>query len=593
MKTYLSYGVREMVKRKRLFLFIILSFTSVMIVGLNTGIFMYGFLQSRIEQAGQDYHFMLGRLDESDLEIIRSVDCVESVRGEEVSGTVTAYIIFKDDFAGKFKIYAEEVLEALDPWERIPYYHNEKIYYDAAGVTGFWFNPIYMESYNYNYLDISILITILFSFAASAGVLLCFHIKISSTTTEYGILSSLGMKKRQVFMINLLQLFICEAISFFIAFPISYIVMEVSSHIAKKNLYSLESNLFIVKIPYADVLFALIFMFAFIGFGIGLMLKAKLKMPINYVIKDIKNINVVYSGYSGKKFEQLAFESESEKDTSKSSIAPYINIYNKRNFYGIFYESMCRIFIMVLPIAAVVTSIFPLRPMIASTKYLNQEDCVVIDFIDTFNSNPISESVKEEILSVNGVVSYRPEVSNLTNETVVLHINLDPDLRDSALSEIEMICDENYLGFTNRYQITRNIVTQSSYYFTLYICEGIFLTICSGIIIFLLNTYVFSSRKPEFALIRVLGLKSDEIKKILMRDSILLLPAYVLSMIIYYPIMFKFFMMGEFDLNIFMYIISFGIIQAAVFFAVSLLSYRYNLRRFAKSSISENLNKSY
>ncbi len=291
LKTCWFYAWRDFVKKPKQFRALIIV---SMLVMMSVNFFlMYLECESvrRVsEYTPSNYHIKLYYLtmaEAEEIERMEEVDCIytEYVEMNEYGqkGTVLAVRIrLKSAYANQAGSFARSLMSEYDLYE-LPRYSKYR--------TDF---KMYSDVYNYNYYvetttpyivrPSTLMIVGLFSLFLGSSVILLFHEKYERSVREYGTLRALGMRRRDIVIINLMETALVEVVSLIPAVGLSVAAFRGFSQLAS----DIESDVvyqYVSNIPIGNIIVV------FIAVTIGALAGSAITCALSYERSDIELIN--------------------------------------------------------------------------------------------------------------------------------------------------------------------------------------------------------------------------------------------------------------------------------------------------------------
>lgn len=291
-KTCWYYAWRDFVKKPKQFRALII--VSMLVMMSVNFLLMYMECES-IRQISEytptNYHIHLYYLtmkEAEEIEHMEEVDCIYTdyveIReyGQSSSTVLEVRIRLKQQYADRAGTFARSLMSKYDLYE-IPRYseyrNNLKMYDDVYNYT-------YYVATTTPYITrpSTLIIVALFSLFLGSSVILLFQEKYERSVREYGTLRALGMRRRDIVVINLMETALVELISLIPAVLLSLASFRVFSRLAS----DIETDVtlqYVSNLPIGNIIAV------FIAVTIGALAGSAITCALSYERSDIELIN--------------------------------------------------------------------------------------------------------------------------------------------------------------------------------------------------------------------------------------------------------------------------------------------------------------
>ena len=514
MKSFLLFPMKDLKKRPLSFLTSFLICMAGMFITFSMLFMQFGAYQAQIKNAEQTYHICLPNLQKDDIEKINNLSYVETVSGFQYEGNYTAYIRLKNNDPYELKNQCGKIIKDIDLDKTEAYANNS--YYSEYGVQDNWINQEYFDlatTFFYGEVIILILPFILFTIA---GFYFSIRIHIKNYIDEYATLRTFGIKVNQLLNIIVFQYSIIFLLANLISLFASFLLLKVISNYTHSTF---TDNFLLVdhQIPINESIITIILSYALFLImvqGCRSLLKQDIKLMLNksqeYSVSYKKRANCSFSGELG--------------------IMRYNTLYMKRSSHSLLTTALKNLILFILPFVfvALSASVYGMREQANTSDYdygifYSDPYEVTDEIINHINENDLVKSV--ETMHSYGDGTYGGA-----------YIYCVDGKEDECKIFIENIAKENLLLFTDNYHNAMLVKKQSNFFSIFYLIQAVILFMASINISLSDANFNYLKRTKEFAIIRSMGLCSQEIFKLYYPELIITFLSFMVSIVFSFSI---------------------------------------------------------
>lgn len=576
MKSYILYAVRDIKYRKKSFILIIFSITTVVCIITNFYTMTYGFFKAKLEIL-PDYHIVLGYLNNEDIDIIQNLDYVSSLYTKDIDGVKHIYVLLEDNNPDKYEYYCEMILNRINAWENYEYYSDSYAYYQATGKMHMtWTNYQYAEYANNSMIGAMFPFFILILLVASIILMLLFNIKIKNSLNDYAVLQSYGMKVRSIININIAELIISQFTGSLFGALLSFGMMNWFAKYTEIILSGDFAKLSYV-FPLKEFLLSFAGIFIITNIGLNIMCKRHLKQHI---------IDIIH----GNKMYYISFVSRTSNKFKKSSF--YGFLYQIRCRYTIIIQIISAAFLIILPVLFVtiglVVNVFSDLSPSNKTEY---PDLRIARGVTGIVIVEITQDLIDEISAIEGVKYYEADMSEYdgTYDQVLFYIT--DGLEEEVIARVLNMPITAALRVADLSSEQIYQKAEGNTYAVFFIFQAVILFVCNLFIIYYFYDYNLNERKHELLCLRAIGATKKHIIDILKYDFIAIGISLILGVALGYGAIYTLYMEGNVIAfsPVFMIL---GILTIfLLFMSMVLLVYNKTVKSIFSKNIAEELNK--
>lgn len=575
MTSYILYAVRDIKYRKKSFILIIFSITTVVCIIMNFYTMAYGFFKAKLEIL-PDYHIVLGYLNNEDIDIIQNLDYVSSLYTKDIDGVKHIYVLLEDNNPDKYEYYCETILNRINAWEKYEYYSGYYDYYQVKGILISWTNYEY-ASYADNTMIREIYpFFILIVLIAPIIIMLLFNIKIKNSLNDYAVLQSYGMKVRSIININIAELIISQFTGSLLGALLSFGMMNWFAKYTEIVLSGDFAKLSYV-FPLKEFLLSFAGIFIITSIGINIICKRHLKQHI---------IDIIH----GNKMYYISFVSRTSNKFKKSSF--YGFLYQVRCRYTIIIQIISAAFLIILPVLFVtiglVINVFSDLSPSNENEYADLRICRDGTGIIEVK---VTQDLVDEISAIEGVKYYEADVSEYDGTYDQVWFYITDGLEEEVIAKVlnMPITDALYVSDLSSEQIYQK--AEGNTYAVFFTFQAVILFVCNLFIIYYFYDYNLNERKHELLCLRAIGATKKHIIDILKYDFIAIGISLILGVSLGYGGIYTLYMEGNVIAfsPVFMIL---GILTIfLLFMSMVLLVYNKTVKSIFSKNIAEELNK--
>lgn len=515
------YAIREIFTRKKAFSTIFFIVTICLFVLFNLFLFSYGSHLALIERAANDYHVRIPSLTPQEIDEIKELDYVSSVRAVSRTDGHMAYITLINDDPFSLKAQCKQILVdvgidfSMDTEHEHNHEHDHSTH-SIYNVPDSWINHQYYDlTSTPHYMQI--LPTLFLIFVLSlVSVFFAIRIKTARTQKEYGYMLAIGISKSKITCMTVLQFLVLSLLSLVTSLATAIPILKIVSLFTQKAYYNSYAGV-IFAIPWSNLLvITVLFILVSLAFQIVSMIIVLNKEPLS-LIQERNTIYVPYVQRSSSKFE------------NNNKILAYRSLHNKRNIRNILIHFLKAISLFALPMILLVLSI-------------------------SYNEGRAFEDDRDFwISSADGRIS-EEIVSTLKNYELIDELFLGDKMSDGNYSYVSIYCkdgsetecgivleqlsDERGFLFVNIYQDELTLEAQANFFAPYFLVQSLLMFMCGLLIIGEDLRYELHTRRVEFSIIRSIGYTVTELKSLLIPYAWYGLSGFIFSAL------FIFFIMG-------------------------------------------------
>lgn len=405
----LTYALRELKLRRRTFIPVICIAVGVMLLMTNLMVYTQCDYSTDLAYYKTDTHMIMPELTSTDIDMLKTLDFVESVDTVPDGSSFIAYVKIKDEYHKNYFTFAQcgvDAIEELRLQNRSPYSGYYKRYQDhgidelsGCGLLNYTYTYYLRES---PIFSPGMIFTIFLAFLMHlASITLVFNMKIRRSKAEFATMRAMGAGIRELRKINQIEAVGITLAMFFPALLVSLGTMKLVS-VLSQNLYpgfGLNSVL-MFDVPWAAIAisFILYLLAAYIAVFI--------------VTRRLKT-RTVCELISGRDEKIPYVEKSSVKLINSPNFKPYGSLYTRRTLRTFVPTQVLILALILFPMLLGGAVCGGFMTLFSSDSC---EDSLLYSFESSYLNDQnlnIPRALVENMMSIDGVT--RVEQKNLTN----------------------------------------------------------------------------------------------------------------------------------------------------------------------------------
>jgi ABC-type transport system, involved in lipoprotein release, permease component len=527
MRGLFAYAVKDMKQRRKSELLIFISLTVMLFCIFNFTFLSRGMEISNTEINSNDYHILLGHLSEYDISIIDSLDFVKSVRTEEIGKVTHCYILLTDDNPNTLAKYRDKILEAIDAWNIIPFYHARLDYFTQRGYRDDFLNIRYLHGASDPVTTYIFIYVLCMSVTSAIPIAMTVNIKVRQKIEEFAVLKSVGMRNRHIIMVNLFQLIICFTAAFVVALTLSGVLMKVFSEVTVKMFAGNHNNLVrYIKVSWTDLLV----LFAGLLSCISLVVSAICTRNLNYTIVEMINgvriSTVPFVKKTSKMFVKYVGGDETDDvNVRKSGIASYGLLYQIRQRRTLFTRFFALALLIVMPMFHLLVSALMIDHLIIPIDrgYERGNYTITANYTGFVEVN-IPPSAVESIEAIEGVERTENRVIQEDGNVTQIDVYITPGMEDDTSAEIDVYVRDCGLVGRNVFENDKASAKFSILNSIFFLTQGTLIIISNLFVVHIFYYNYLDTRDGEMYYLRSMGVTRTDLARLLFYDMIWAVP---------------------------------------------------------------------
>lgn len=488
----LFYAVKELRKRKQATVALFSVMMVCLFITFNFSMMSYGSYVGEVEEQAARYHICIPKLTQTEASSILSLDYIESVRPVKMAdGSVRAYITLKNGAPYTLKTQCEQIISDLGLDDKSEYRKNT--FHQINGTAHGWINEQYYDLTITPYLLQNMSVMAIFYLFTGVSVCLALRTKNTRCMKEYGYMRTLGLKKREIRTLALVQAFLIFSVSALTALifsiPLHKLVCIFTDHVYTKTYAGIK-----FAISWNEILFAVgLLSFIVVLFQI-IHVSIILKRDISELTHEAQSYAISFASRSSKQIEQ------------PDKIKTYKWIYTTRRIRTVLGAIVKSVVLFALPVFLLIMSI----SFNQSRTYHNRWD-----FVLSCAEGQITATVVDEIYSLSSAEEVH--MGQMYDDGTYMSISIcsADGMEETCAAQLEQIAMDFSLGFSDNYHMAIMLVAQANFFAPYYLLQSILMFACGLLIVGADLRYELHTRREEFAVIRAVGYPVSALRRLL------------------------------------------------------------------------------